>query len=572
MARITGGEALVRCLLNEGVRWVFGIPGGQLLPIIDAIVRVGRPKGMDYVMTRHEAAAGNMADAWARVTGQVGVCTGTVGPGAANLVAATWVAHADNVPLLVITPQIHSLRAYPFRGSQQQLDHLNLFAPITKWNAVVSSWERISELVQRAFRMATSGRPGPVHLDIPVDVIYETREKNELELLPPQRTRAMRGPGAPPDQVRQIIDELASARRPLIHAGSGVLRSRAEEPLKALAEQLHIPVSSTGAARGVIPEDHPMALIAKQAGANHAQAKADVVMGLGCSFWERDAWGHPPVWGLPEKQRLIHVDIDPAVIGLNRSVDLAVIADAKEALRQMLEAAEGLGPAEGVPAWADSCKDKERDTHEAMAPMLASEASPIHPLRLIGEIERFFGPEALYVADGGNMALWVHMGIRVGGPRRFIFPMHSGHLGVGLPFALGAKLAHPDRPVVVIHGDGSFMLSCHEAETAARLGLNVIDIIGNDQCWAMVKAGQDNDFEGRHCGVDLTDTRYDLMAQAMGCHGERIVKPEDIRPALERAVASDRPAVLDVAIDAVANLNPPPLKAMAAAWLEGCET
>lgn len=571
MSKITGGEALVRCLLNEGVRWVFGIPGGQLLPIIDAIVRVGRSQGMDYVMTRHEAAAGNMADAWARVTGQVGVCTGTVGPGAANLVAATWVAHADNVPLLVITPQVHSLRAYPFRGSQQQLDHLKLFAPITKWNAVVSSWERISELVQRAFRMAMSGRPGPVHLDIPVDVIYETREKSELELPLPQRTRVLRGPGAPPDQVRQIIDALVSAKRPLIHAGSGVLKSRAEEPLKTLAEQLHIPVSSTGAARGVIAENHPLALISKQAGANHAQARADVVLGLGCAFWERDAWGQPPVWGLPERQRLIHVDIDPAVIGLNRTVDLAVTADAKEVLLQMLATAKGLGPGAGGHAWADSCKGKESAAHEAMAPMLNSEAFPIHPLRLIGEISRFFGPEAVYVVDGGNMALWAHMGIRVGGPRRFMFPMHSGHLGVGLPFALGTKLAHPGRSVVVIHGDGSFMLSCHEAETAARLGLNVIDIIGNDQCWSMVKSGQNSDFGGRLCGVEFSDARYDLMAQAMGCHGERVARPEDIRPALERAVASSRPAVLDVAIDADANLDPPPLKAMAAAWLEGCE-
>jgi acetolactate synthase-1/2/3 large subunit len=315
-----------------------------------------------------------------------------------------------------------------------------------------------------------------------------------------------------------------------------------------------------------------MALIAKQAGANYAQAEADVVMGLGCAFWERDAWGRPPVWGPPAKQRLIHVDIEPAVIGLNRPADLAVTADAREVLLQLLDTAQRPGGTQRGSDWAASCKDKEHKAHEAMAPMLASESTPIHPLRLIGEIQRFFGSEAVYVVDGGNMALWAHMGIRVGGPRRFLFPMHSGHLGVGLPFALGTKLAHPDRPVVVIHGDGSFMLSCHEAETAARLKLNVIDVIGNDRCWAMVKAGQDSNFEGRHCGVDLSDTRYDLMAQAMGCHAERITRPEEIRPALERAVASNRPAVLDVAIDPLVNLNPPALKSMAAAWLEGCET
>ncbi|MBW1712643.1 MAG: thiamine pyrophosphate-binding protein [Deltaproteobacteria bacterium] len=571
MARISGGEVLVRCILNEGPRPVFGIPGGQLLPFVDALVRVGRPAGMDYVMTRHEAAAGNMADAWARISGQVGVCCGTVGPGAANLVAAVWVAQADNVPLLVITPQIHSGRAYPFRGSKQQLDHFHLFKPITKWNAVVDRWERIGELFQRAMAVAVSGQPGPVHLDIPVDVIYETRDQAELQLPAPGAYRPLRGPAAPPDLVQEAAKMLAAARQPLIHAGSGVLRARAEAALLALAERLGVPVSATGAARGIIPESHRLALSPKQAGANLALAQADLVLAVGCAFWERDGWGRPPVWGEPDKQRLIHIDVEPEVVGRNRPVDLALIGDAGEVLSQLLDVLGEMKTEPKEGRWAERCKKRELEALEALEPDLNSAARPIHPLRLVGEVRRFFGPEAVYVVDGGNMALWAHLGLRFEAPRRFMFPMHSGHLGVGLPFALGAKMADPQRPVVILHGDGSFMLACHEAETAARLGLKVIDVIGNDRCWSMIKAAQASSFGGRFCGVDLTDVRYDLMAQAMGCHGQRVTEPDDIRPALDRAAASGKTAVLDVVLDPDINMNPPGLDKMTAAWLEGCE-
>ncbi len=571
MGKITGGEALVRCLLNEGVRRVFGIPGGQLLPMIDAIVRVGKPQGMDYIMTRHESAAAHMADAWARVTGEPGVCSGTVGPGAVNLVPGVWVARADSVPMVVITPQIHTNRSYPFRGSQQELDQYHLMAPITKWGAVVNRWERIPELVARAFRMATSGRPGPVHLDVPVDVMFETREEEQLRIHPPNRYRPMRGPGAPWDLVEEAAGQLSQADRPLIHAGVGVLRSQAWGPLRAVAEYLQIPVSPTVSARGVLPEDHKLGLIAAGGGALFAGMGADLVLAVGCTFWELDFWGRPPFWGPPEAQRLIQVDVDPGSIGLNRPVDLALMGDAREVLEQLAEAVRQVGPPRESSQWSARCKAQEREGLKALEPLLDSQATPIHPLRLIGEVRRFFPPETILAVDGGNMAVWAAMGTCVHGPRQFLGAHHTGHLGVGLPFALGAKMACPDRPVVALHGDGAFMLSCHELETAARLGLPVIDIIGNDRAWGMIKGSQAKAFGERFCGVDFTDARYDLLAQAMGCHGERVMDPGEIRPALERAVASGRPAVLDVFLDASANLNPPLLDLLNSIWLDGCE-
>jgi acetolactate synthase I/II/III large subunit len=571
MARISGGEALVRCLLQEGVRCVFGIPGGQLLPFIDAIARVGEPQGLRYVMTRHESAAAHMADAWARVTGEPAVCSGTIGPGAANLVPGVWVAREDSVPMIVITPQIHTHRSYPFRGSQQQLDQHHLFASITKWSAVVQQWERIPELVQRAFRVAVSGRPGPVHLDIPVDVMFETREEDALPIHPPARYRATQGSAAPPNLVNEVARQIVQAQRPVLHPGLGVLRGGAWEPLRSLAEHLKIPVSPTISARGVLSEEHELGLIAVGGGGLFANMGADLVVAVGATFWELDFWGRPPFWGPAGAQQVIQIDADPTRIGLNRPVDLALVGDAREVLQQLVDAVKELTPARESSEWAMRCKTQERESLKALEPALRTEATPIHPLRLIGEVRRFFGPETILVVDGGNIAVWAAMGTRVGGPRQFLGAHHTGHLGVGLPFALGAKMAHPDRPVVVLHGDGSFMLSCHELETAARLELPVIDVIGNDRAWGMIKAGQAKAFGERFCGVDFTDVRYDLLAQAMGCHGERVTVPEEIHPALDRAVASGKPAVLDVYLDATANLNPPLLDLLNSIWLEGCE-
>jgi acetolactate synthase-1/2/3 large subunit len=473
--------------------------------------------------------------------------------------------------MVVITPQIHGSRAYPFRGSQQQLDQWHLMAPLTKWNAVIHRWERIPELVQRAFREATTGRPGPVHLDITVDVMFETRDEEELKLLPPERYRPPRGPAAPHDLVEEAVERLLRAERPLIHAGLGVLRAGAWEPLRELAEYLQIPVSSTISARGVLPEDHALALIAKGGGAIFAEMGADLVLAVGCTFWELDFWGRPPFWGPPEAQRVIQIDVEPASIGLNRPVDLALVGDAREVLQQMVTAAREATPPRKPSDWSVRCKRQEQEGFKALEPQLRSDVKPIHPLRLMGEVRRFFGPETLLVVDGGNMACWANMALNVGGPRQFLAPMHTGHLGVGLPFALGAKMACPDRPVVILHGDGSFMLSCHELETAVRLKLPVIDIIGNDRAWGMIKAGQAKAFRERFYGVDFTDARYDRIAEAMGCYGERVEDPAEIRPALERAVSSGRPAVLDVYLDATANLNPPTLDLLNSVWLEGCE-
>ena len=573
MNAIMGGELLVRCLIQEGVRYVFGIPGGQLCPILDSIRRLGPDAGLTFVMTRHEEAAAHMADAYARVSGQPGVCIGTVGPGAANLVPGVYPAWADSIPLVVLTAQNQTWKSYPERGSMQSLAQTDLFAAITKWQARVTRWERIPELVQRAFRVALSGRPRPVHLDLHVDVLTATGDEASLTYrpLPPERYRPDRGPVAQADLIEQAARMLVEAERPLIHPGGGVLRSGAWDEVRALAEYLSAPVTTSQGARGVLPEDHPLCLIPASYGALGAQAMADAVLLVGGRMGDVDFWGQPPYWGEPEEQRLIQIDIEPESIALNRPVDLALVGDAKATLRALLEAVQRLtGPIPERPEIPQYRAAQESWLAQFVA-HAASDAVPIHPLRLIRDVRAFFPREAITVVDGGNTNVWAHYLNRVYAPRSFLWAADSGHLGTGLPYAIGARLARPDLPVYAICGDGAFALNMQELETAARLGLAFVIVVANDRQWGMIKGAQMAAYDARYIGVDFTDIRYDQVARAMGCWGERVEDPRQITPALERAVASGKPAVLDVVIDSWANLTPPDLENLDAVWMEGCE-
>jgi acetolactate synthase-1/2/3 large subunit len=573
MEEMMGADLLVKCLIQEDVRYVFGIPGGQLCPVLDAIRRLGADAGLRFVTTRHEQAAAHMADAYARVTGKPGVCIGTVGPGAADLVPGVYAAWADSIPLIVLTAQNQTWKSYPERGSMQSLDQIGLFEPITKWSTRVTHWERIPELVQRAFRVALSGRPRPVHLDLHVDVLVATGDEESLGYRPtsPSHYRPDRLPVAQAELIERAAQMLVEAERPLIHPGGGALRSGAWEEVRELVEYLAAPVTTSQGACGVLPEDHPLCLIPGGYGALGAQAMADLVLLVGGRLGDVDFWGQPPFWGEPDEQKLVQIDIDPENMALNRSVDLSLIGDAKATLHALVEAVKRLtSPIPERPEMAEY-----RTTQEIWLAQFekdsASDGRPIHPLRMVRDVRAFFPRDAICVVDGGNTNVWAHYLNRTYEPRSFLWAADSGHLGTGLPYAIGAKLAEPHRPVYAICGDGAFGLNIQELETAARLKIPFVVIVANDRQWGMIKATQMAAYDARYIGVDFADVRYDQVAQAMGCWGERVEDPNGITPALERAMASGKPAVLDVAVDQWANLTPPDLENLDAVWMEGCE-
>lgn len=569
MGKILGSDVLVQCLIQEEIEFIFGIPGGQLTTLLDAIHRFGRKQGIDFVMTRHEQAAAHMADTYARLTGKPGVCLGTVGPGAVDLVPGVYEAYVNSIPMLVLTAQNQSWRSYPDHGSTQGCNQMDLFKPITKWNALVSHWSRIPEMVQEAFRMALTGRPGPVHLDLPVDVLFDEGEEGEVRILPPSRYRATTAPSGEPELIRQAAVMLAQARRPYIHAGGGALRSGASADVLRLAELLGCPVACSVSARGAIPEDHPLSFISTSFGALSARIEADVVLVLGSRLGAYDLWGRAPFWGKPEEQKVIQVDAAPESLGENREVDLAILGDVRAVVQEIVRELEARG--------------EERPEHPRMADYRAaqdawlanfeelgrSDAVPIHPLRMVKDVHSFFSKEAVCVIDGGNTTIWAHYLTRINEPGTLLWHGDSGMGGGSLPKAIAAKLVHPERPVFAISGDGFFAMNMQELETATRLGTNIVMVVSNDRAYGMIKAAQDSTFAKRYIGTEFVDVRYDRMAEAAGWYGERVEGPEDITPALARAVESGKPALIDVIVDAEVNLAPPDLPAVLGIWFEG---
>ncbi|MFX1505250.1 MAG: thiamine pyrophosphate-binding protein [Promethearchaeota archaeon] len=569
MTQKTGGELIVECLKQEGVKYVFGIPGDQLYPILDAIYK---DESIDFVTFRHEQSSANAADAWSRVTNQPGVCLGTVGPGAADLVPGVYTAFADSIPMIVLTAQNQTWNIMPGHGMTQDLDQVNLFKPITKWQALVSPWSRIPSLVQWAFRAATSGKPGPVLLDLPSDVLFEKHDVSELSMpvSKPENYRCLTNPVASTILIEKAADLIAKAKYPLIHVGGGALRANASEEIRQLAEYLQCPVTSSVFARGILPDDHPLLLLPAGYGAIAAQSGADLILLIGGRFGDLDNWGRPPFWGESESQKVIQIDIDPENIGLNRQVELGLIGDAKSSVTLLSKAIITRISPRKPSDWVEECHSAQKAWLSDFLEQGGSNQVPIHPLRVIKDVRDFFPRNAISIVDGGNTGVWAHYLNRIYEPNTFLWPSDSGHLGVGISYAIGAKLAEPDKQIYAIMGDGSFMFNVQELETLRRLKLPVVIIVLNDQAYGMIKAGQKMVYQQRYIGVDFFDVRYDKLAESMGCFGIRVTEPQEINSALKKALNSELPSVIDIVVDREINLEPPDFETLAGIWLEGC--
>ncbi|MFW9850400.1 MAG: thiamine pyrophosphate-binding protein, partial [Candidatus Thorarchaeota archaeon] len=447
-----------------------------------------------------------------------------------------------------------------------------LFKPITKWQANISHWQRIPHLVHWAFRETLSGKPAPVHLDIPSDVLYLKCDEETLEdgIVAPTRYRMTRPPVGDPILIQKAAEMLQNAEFPLIHAGGGVLQSEASNELVELAEHLQAPVTTSVFARGVIPEDHPLALTPGSFGAIGAQCQSDLVLLVGGRLGDLDFWGREPGWANCADQKLIQIDIAANMIAHNRVVDLPIVGDAKSSLIQLLDLVKKKPKSKPRPTMSD-CIEAQANWLNDFMEQGCEECVPIHPLRLVKDVREFFPRNAISIVDGGNIAVWAIYLNKIYEPRTFLWPSDSGHLGVGTGYAIGSKLAHPDRDVYVISGDGAFMFNAQELETARRRKIPFTIIIANDGAYGMIKAGQKGLYEERYIGVDFVDIRYDEIAEAMGCFGRRVENPNDIFTALNDAKESSLPAVIDVIIDPEVNLSPPDFDSVASVWLEGCQ-
>jgi acetolactate synthase-1/2/3 large subunit len=557
--KLNGGDLIVKCLLKEGITKIFGIVGGELLKIYDAIERWGREQGIDTVMVRHEQAAGHAADAWARATGEIGVCMGTAGPGVTHLVAAIAAANADSIPLLVIGAQI--ARMFDDTGILQGgLNQMKLMEPITKLQVSVEDPYEIPHAVQRCIKTAMSGRRGPVFLELrETALVREASEEDEKKIMAPEKYRSIYRPGANPELIIKALDILKNAKKPMIISGGGVLASEASNELKRLSESYMIPAGTSINGIGTIAKDKKTYLgsYLTSNAFRTAASEADTVISVGCKWDYCLLYGAPPIWN--QDQKIIQIDIDPIEIGKNRPAEIGIVGDAKAVLIQLMTELENYLPKEKITEWSE-WNEYLQEFHKVDADniqkMLKSKKVPMKPQRFVYEVLKFIPEDTQIIVDGGDIAVFTYeyINLKPRAPRSVYSSFSMGHLGVGIPYSLGVRLAKPNKPVVCICGDGSFMFNIQELETLVRLNLPIIIVIANNCAWGMIKGVQKNVFDKRFCDVDFPKIDYSQIAKSFGCYGEKVNTPEDLRASMQRAFDSKKTAVIDVDI---AFENPP---------------
>ena len=545
--KTTVSNLLLSELHKAGARFICGLPAAQIAGVMDG---AGRGGLFTYVTTRHEEAAAHMAHAIARTTGTIGVCFGTVGPGATNLVPGVAAAWADNVPLLVITGNNPLDTVDPEKDLLQSAKQIELYRPITKWNAQLRVPERAPELIRQAIHIATSGRPGPVHLDVPCDIGLKSIEVDGA----PAERAAISAAAPAPEYIARAAEMLRCARRPLLLAGGGVVRSAGVDAFRKLVDVTGFPATTTLMGKGVVPPDSPHNIGSGGflGGAAQVQAlqEADVILAAGCKFSTWTLIDKLPLYPRSPSQRIIQIDIDPAQIGKGARVDLGIVSDARPALEQLSGSLQGSALAID-PEWTRALAKAlaaYRDKVNQAAKGGSDPLEGVNEAALARELSGLIDPEAIVAVDGGQTMEWCHTFIHPNRPLNLLFNPGMGHLGAGLPFANAAKLVDRDRQVVCVTGDGAIGCTIQELETAARYKLNVIVVVFNDSCWGMYLPFGDQLYKNPHFGIHLSNVDFAAIARGFGCHGETVRSLAELKPAFERARAAGKPALIDVAV------------------------
>ncbi len=541
----SGAEAMVRLLQGHGVKHIFGLCGDTSLPFYDALYRLDH--GMEHILTRDERSAGYMADAYARVTGRVGVCEGPSGGGATHLLPGVVEANESSVALLAITSDValSSIGKYPLT----ELDQQALYRPLTKYNGLINHPQRLPNMVRTAFRSATTGRPGAVHLGFPIDIQRAEVDADDLWAQPELGRFPAWRVGPDPRSVEQALNAILSANNPLLICGGGVVLSAAEPALQCFAERLNLVVATTISGQGSLADQHAnhLGVVGSNGGVPATRAavdEADLVVFVGCRAGSvtTERW-HSPKSGT----RVVHIDSDPAVVSANYATEVAVIGDARLAFEALNRACDDLGT-DSVDFGGHRRVAAAKKVKFARFEEIASrDETPIRPERVVMELNAVAPAEAILVADPGTPCPFFSAFYRVPrAGRHFITNRAHGALGYSLAAAAGAQIGRPKAKVFAAMGDGSFGFAVGEFETVVRLDLPITYLVFSNGCYGWIKAGQKSGFGKRYFAVDFKRTRHAAVAESFGLKSWTVADPTKLKAVLEQAIAHPGPTLVDI--------------------------
>jgi acetolactate synthase-1/2/3 large subunit len=536
---LKAAELLVRCLENEGVDLVFGLPGEETLELTDALLG-SRTR---FIEARHEQGAAFMADVYGRLSGKAGVCLSTLGPGATNLLTGVADAFLDRAPLVAITGQASLNRRH--KESHQYIDVMSMFKPVTKWSASIPKAEVIPEAVRKAFKIAQTEKPGATHLELPEDVAEE--QIGDASQLQPLFVQAPVMPEPSPAQVARAVRTISGAQRPVILAGNGVIRSRAHEAVRQFARRVHIPVLHTFMAKGTLPDSEPLSLytigLLARDYTSTVMEQADVVIAIGYDFVEYA----PCFWNPHRDKRIVHIDGSPAEVDEHYIVEVGLLGD----LRHSLDLIGAAVPPFDL-SWSSISRKTVLDGFEAE--LAGSPSWPLRPQHLMRELRAALRPDDLVVCDVGAHKLWMARMFPCEVPNSCIISNGFAAMGIAVPGAIAAKLSFPERRVVAVTGDGGFLMNSQELETAVRLALPLVVLVWRDNGYGVIRWKQQLRF-GRTSAVEFGNPDLVQYARSFGAIGYRVAEPSELGAVLEEALKSKVPAVIDCPVDYAENLR-----------------
>ncbi|MFR6313722.1 MAG: acetolactate synthase large subunit [Ruminococcus sp.] len=530
---MTAAELLVRCLENEGVKYIFGIPGEENLDVMQAL----RNSSIQFITTRHEQGAAFMADVYGRLTGKAGVCLSTLGPGATNLVTGVADANSDGAPLVAITGQVDTNRMHI--TSHQFLDLVQMFTPITKRSKQIVRPDSINEIVRIAFKYAESEKPGAAHIDLPNDIakLPVPEDPNVM----PMRHTAVHQELTDVADVEKAAGLIFQAEHPVILAGHSAVRAHAAEALTKFAEQLKIPVINTMMAKGIIPMDNRYSMgtmgIPQRDFQNVMLDNSDLVIAVGYDIVEFS----PSKWNRTQNHKIIHLDVRPAHIHSLYQPQVQVVGDISDSLEKIAVRCHR----ENEPELFFRLKELMLEDYSAAE---SDDGFPIKPQRVLHDIRQVLGQEDILISDVGAHKMWIGRQYNCYHPNTCIISNGFASMGISVPGAIAAKLIYPEKKVLAVSGDGGFMMNCQEMETALRIGVPIVVMIFNDSGYGLIRWKQEDHF-GSSCFTDFTNPDFVKFAESMGAKGYRIQSAEEIIPVLEDAFSQNVPCIIDCPID-----------------------